>query len=138
MSNRDPIRSARRKVARKERLGGNAFCLFCGYACLESLTAVSCRWLNDRGISDDRLERLLEEHHIHGQAHDPNLTVTLCLNCHREITEGLAREGVSMRPERNSTRRIALQLRASAVLLESLGTSYRRLATDLETDQENL
>jgi hypothetical protein len=83
-----------------------------------------------------RLDRLLEEHHIVGEAHDPDLMVTLCLNCHREITEGLAREGVSMHPERDTHKLIALVLRGSAVLFESLASSYRKWASLLERQDE--
>jgi len=75
---------------------------------------------------------LLEDHHFHGEAHDPDALVTLCLNCHREITEQLAREGVSMRPQKNTPRLIALVLRGSAVLFEFLASSYRKWATLLE------
>jgi hypothetical protein len=42
------------------------------------------------------------------------------------------REGVGMYPEKNVTKRIALKLRASAVLLESLASSYRDSASLLE------
>ena len=115
----------------------DAFCLFCGYACLESLTQVSRKWLEERGVPKDRIDRLLEEHHIFGDAHDPDLTITLCLNCHREITEGLAREGVSMRPEKNLRKLIALILRASAVLFDFLAASYRKWASLLEDQSEN-
>ncbi len=137
MRDQQPIRTACRRVLREDRLGSNAFCLFCGYACLESLTQVSRKWLEERGIPKDWIDRLLEEHHIVGEAHDPDLTVTLCLNCHREITEGLAREGVSMRPEKNLRKLIALMLRASAVLFEFLATSYRKWASLLENQSEN-
>ena len=131
-----PIRAARRKVLRKDRFGSNAFCLFCGYACLESLTQVSRRWLEERGIPKERLDRLLEDHHVIGEAHDPDLIVTLCLNCHREITEGLAREGVGMYPERNIHKLVALVLRGSAVLFEFLASSYRKWANLLEDSDE--
>jgi len=132
-----PIRTARRKALREERLGSDAFCLLCGHGCLESLTQVSRKWLEDRGIPKDRIDRLLEVHHIVGEAHDPDLTVTLCLNCHREITEGLAREGVSMRPEKNLRKLIVLVLRASAVLFDFLAASYRKLAGVLEDQSES-
>jgi len=135
--NQQPIRTARRKVRREDRLGSDAFCLFCGYACLESLTQVSRKWLEERGVPKDRIDRLLEEHHIFGDAHDPDLTITLCLNCHREITEGLAREGVSMRPEKNLRKLIALILRASAVLFDFLAASYRKWASLLEDQSES-
>jgi hypothetical protein len=81
---------------------------------------VTRQWLEKRGISKDFLDRLLEEHHIVGETHDPNLIVTLCLNCHREITERLAREGVSMHPQENVLKLIALMLRGSAVLFDAL------------------
>ena len=136
MRNQQPIRTARRKVRREDRLGSDAFCLFCGYACLEALTQVSRKWLEERGVPKDRIDRLLEEHHIFGDAHDPDLTITLCLNCHREITEGLAREGVSMRPEKNLRKLIALILRASAVLFDFLAASYRKWASLLEDQSE--
>lgn len=137
MSDQDPRRTARRNAQRKDRFGSNNFCLFCGYACLESLTQVTCRWFADNGVPAELLNRLLEDHHVHNETHDPNLLVTLCLNCHREITEGLMREGVSMYPEKNVHKLIALKLRASAVLLESLASSYRDSATLLE-DQDEL
>ena len=113
-------------------MGPLPFALFCGYACLESLTRVTREWLKTKGVPKDRLDHLLEEHHIVGEARDPKLTVTLCLNCHREITEGLTCEGVSMRPERNLHKLIALVLRGSAVLFDSLAASYRKWASLLE------
>jgi hypothetical protein len=137
LSDQDPRRTARRNAHREERFGSSNFCLCCGYACLESLTQVSCRWLEENGIPADLLNRLLEDHHVHGKAHDPNLLVTLCLNCHREITEKLMRQGVSMRPERNAHKLIALKLKGSAVLLESLASSFRDSASSLEESDES-
>jgi hypothetical protein len=98
---------------------------------------VTRRWLEAKGVPAELLDRLLEDHHIHGEVHDPNLIVTLCLNCHREITEGLAREGISMRPETNLRKLIALVFKASAVLFEFLARSYRKWASLLE-DQDEL
>jgi hypothetical protein len=63
--------------------------------------------------------------------------VTLCLNCHREITEGLAREGVNMHPEKNVRKLIALVLRGYAVLFDGLAASSRKWATLLENDDES-
>ena len=136
MKDQQPIRTARRRTVRADRLGNNAFCLFCGYACPESLTQVTRKWLEAKGIPRDRLNRLLEEHHALGEAHDPNSLVTLCLNCHREITEGLAREGISMYPKKNLRKLIVAVLRGSAVLFESLASSYRRFARLLESHDE--
>lgn len=135
MGNQFPIRTARRKVLREERLGKDACCLFCGYGCLESLTQVSRKWLESKGVPKDLIYRLLEDHHVEGEVHDPDLLVTLCLNCHREVTEGLAREGVSMHPEKNIPKLVVLILRASAVFFEALAKSYRRLANLLENEE---
>jgi len=132
MGDQHPIRTARRKALREHRLGKDAFCLFCGYGCLESLTKVSRKWLESNGVPRDSIDRLLEDHHVVGEAHDPDLLVTLCLNCHREVTEGLAREGVSMRPEKNISKLVPLILRASAVFFEALAKSYRKWASLLE------
>lgn len=137
MKDQNPIRTARRETSRQDRLGKDAFCLFCGYGCLESLTQVTRKWLEERGVPRQLIERLLEEHHGLGAAHDPDVLITLCLNCHREITEGLAREGVSMRPENNLHKVVALMLRASAVLFEFLARSYRRWANLLEQNLED-
>jgi len=98
---------------------------------------VTRSWLEARGVPGNLLDRLLEDHHIHGEVHDPNLIVTLCLNCHRKITEGLMREGVNMYPEENVNKFVALKLRASAVLLESLASSYRDSARLLEDHDES-
>jgi hypothetical protein len=132
---RDPIRTARRNIARQDRIGIDRFCLFCGYGCLESLTCVSRKWLEAQGVPRS-LNRLLEEHHVLGDAHDPNPTVTLCLNCHREITERLAREGVTMKPEKNLWKLIALVFRSSAVLFDCLAASYRKWANRVEGKSE--
>lgn len=132
MKNQHPIRTARREAQREERLGRVPFCLLCGYGCLESLTQVTQQWLEATGFNSAQLARLFEKHHIAGKAHDLDLLVTLCLNCHREITEGIAREGISMRPEKDLRKLIALMLRASAVLFECLAKSYRKWATLLE------
>lgn len=72
-----------------------------------------------------------------GKARDTDLTVTLCLNCHREITEGLARDGVSMRPETNLFKLIGAMLRSSAVLFEFLAAAYRKWASLLEHQSES-
>jgi hypothetical protein len=136
VSDQNPIRSAAREALRKERFGANDFCFFCGYACLESLTQVSRNWLEARGLPTEVIEKLFEDHHVHGEAHDPNLTVTLCLNCHRAITEGLTRGGATMSPENNIVKSTAIRLRASAAFFDLLAISYRNCAKQLESEYE--
>jgi hypothetical protein len=138
MPDQNPMRTARRTTAREGRFGMDAFCLFCGYAHLEVLTTRTRRWLEEKGISKNYLDRSLEDHHAFGSVNDPDLIVTLCLNCHREITEGLARAGVSMRPTKNQHKITIDVLRASADLFERLAKSYRQNANLLEDHLENL
>jgi hypothetical protein len=137
MGDQNPIRTARRKAFREERFGKDAFCLFCGYGCLESLTQETRKWLESKGVSPDCIRRVLEDHHAVSEAHDPNLLITLCLNCHREVTEGLMREGVNMHPEINIRRLTVLRLRASAVHFEHLAVSYRKWANLMENEVQN-
>ena len=122
---RDPIKTAARARRRHERHGGDpSVCLLCGYSDLVALVRVSPDWLMAHGVP----RSLLEEHHLAGRKHDPELTVPLCRNCHAEATEGLLRAGVSMRPEPNPIARVALQLDAQAIFHEALAASERRSA----------
>lgn len=130
MTDRDPIGSAIRRTRRDERLGeGPRVCLLCGYAELEALIPVTLGWLRDHGISD--LQRLLEDHHVYGKAHDPEFVVPLCRNCHAEVTEGLRQEGVSMLPEPNPVARVAIALDARAFFCEREAAALRRQAAIL-------
>ncbi len=63
-----------------------------------------------------------------GKNNDPNLVVSLCLNCHRTATEGLARAGVSMRSESDPIARVAQMLDALAAFFEMLVDVLRRWA----------
>lgn len=130
------MRRWRRDARRKERVGRYPFCLFCGYAGLECLTTATIGWLREKGIQDEYLYRLLQEHHIERGAVNPDLVMTLCLNCHKKIEEKLAGEGVDFRPSQNVDKLIAHVLRASAVLFESLAKSYRHWANRLEKQLE--
>jgi 5-methylcytosine-specific restriction endonuclease McrA len=120
----DPIRTDRRRRRRQERFGcANPSCVLCGRPDLEKFTQETSNWLYKHGI---------ELHHVMIKAHDPDLVVPLCLNCHREVTEGLAQAGVSDRPEPNPVRRAIHMLNALAVFLEYLAVALRRLVEELK------
>ena len=122
---RDPIKSAARDMRRHERHGGSSsVCMLCGYPDLVALIRVSPDWLTAHGCQ----RSLLEKHHLVGRKHDPELTVPLCRNCHAEATEGLLKAVVSMRPEPDPARRIALMLDALAVFREEEAEALRRWA----------
>jgi hypothetical protein len=122
-----PNRTALREARRLQKLGDIApVCAFCGYEGF--VISVTVRWLKARGVPRKILNKLLEDHHPHGSKHDPDLTIPLCRNSHAECTEGVRREGVSMRFEPNPRERIARTLEAQAAFFENLAEAQRRLA----------
>jgi hypothetical protein len=62
-----------RKMRRLRELGDNPSCALCGESNPETLTRCT--------------RSLLENHHIAGMANDSEMTVVLCLTCHRKATE---------------------------------------------------
>jgi hypothetical protein len=115
MRDEKPIRTARRKLRRLTRLGSNhPICFRCSIAEVAVLVPVS--------------KRFLEDHHVVGESHDPILTVPLCRNCHYLATENLLLSDVSMLPEPNPVKRVAIILRGLAVHFEMLAEACRRWA----------
>lgn len=84
-------------------------------------------WLKDRVP-----RRLLEEHHVVGENHDPNLVVLLCRNCHWKITEGNLQAGIDMQYEPDLQKRVATMLKAEAVFFEMFAESLWQWATLLD------
>lgn len=101
-------------------------CLLCREPDLETLTPVTLEWLKGHGVDISRT--LIEMHHLYGEAHDSELIVPLCLNCHRKVHEGLAQVCVSMKLEADSVARMAIMLDADAVFFEKFAESRRRMA----------
>jgi hypothetical protein len=115
----NPARAARRKTELRERLGAEwPICIYCGYSELVALRKIS--------------RKLLPEHHVWGQNHDPDLTVIACLNCHAVIHERLNDAEVELEPLSDPKERVATMLRAEAVHLEMLASSKRKQAALLE------
>jgi hypothetical protein len=110
MRDRQPIRTARRKVRQQERekLGlAVSPCIFC-----------------------------IEEHHVAGRNHDPRFTEPICQKHHREIGELLLRAGVSMGFEPNTAKRITLALRATATYDRKRADAMERWADLLDQSHE--
>ena len=115
----DPIGTDVRHTQRLERLGpGPHSCLFCGVEDPILLIRKPLSWLKARVP-----KRLLEEHHLVGRNHDPNLTGLLCHNCHFLAHEGYLQAGISMRFEPDPILRVATMLEALAVFLKILATA---------------
>jgi hypothetical protein len=125
MIDQNPVKTAVRRRRKQERLGSlSPFCVLCGNGDIETLVPVTPDWLRQRIPP----ERLIELHHVVGEQHDSDVVVPLCLNCHRIVTEGLAKAGVSMHPEPQPRERVALMLDALAVFFEFLVKSLRQWA----------
>lgn len=125
MIDNDPIGTAGRETARIARLGaGPLVCFLCGEADPVTLIPKTSDWLKRKGVHDT----LFEKHHVAGEAHDAELTVLICRNCHAKATEGLLQAGVSMKPEPDPIERVAAMLDARAVFLETEAASDRRMA----------
>lgn len=74
----------------------------------------------------------IEQHHVAGRNHDPELTVPLCLACHAQATENLLRADVDMRRAPNSEERVRRALKATAVFLWMLAEALWRWAESLK------
>ena len=89
MRDRDPRRTARRKVRRQER--------------------------ERAGIAVPACLLCIHEHHVVGRNHDPDFVVSRCERHHRERHEVLLQSGISLTHERDAAVRIATALRALAL-----------------------
>ena len=115
----NPVRAARRKAELQERLGSdNPVCLYCG--CVEPVAL--------RRVS----RKFLDDHHLEGRNHDPNLTMFLCRNCHALAHEDLLGCAVDLRTMSDPVKRVATMLRAEAVHLERWARTKREQADLLE------
>jgi hypothetical protein len=109
MRDRQPIRTARRKVRQRERerLG------------LATTPCVLC----------------INQHHVVGQNHDSQLTVPLCEMHHREIHEQMLRAGISLQYESDPRVRVAMALRAMAVHSRAEADAMDRMADLLDQSE---
>lgn len=119
----NPARAARRQIELCEKLGNERpVCAYCG--CAEPVLL--------RRLS----RKFLEDHHLLGKNHDPDLTIYACRNCHALIHEGLIDAEVDLRPESEPVKRVAMMLRAEAVQCEMLAQTKRRQAALLEKEEQ--
>jgi hypothetical protein len=115
----DPIGNEARAARRERRLGDALGCVLCGYRDPAAL------------IAEHRAT--LESHHVLGRAHQADLTVVLCRNCHAIQTERMRDGGVALErdPSLSVLETVVAVLRALAVFLRSLAVSLEDWATRL-------
>ena len=82
MSEHNPVKNDRRNGRRNKRLGENAECILCPERNNAALT-------------------IIELHHVDGRGNDVTFTVPACLNCHRRVTEAMARNGTPLSAPRS-------------------------------------
>jgi hypothetical protein len=98
MIDQTPVATARRANRREEQ----GRCLLCG-----------------RGDC-------VEQHHVVGRNHDPDLTAPTCLGCHGSVHENLRRTDVDLRRAPNSNERLKRAHKALAVFLRMLADALER------------
>jgi hypothetical protein len=82
METESRLQTEARTMRRFRALGDNPSCALCGESNPEALTSIK--------------RSLFENHHVGGDANDPDLTVVLCLNHHRIATERQRQCGVDL------------------------------------------
>lgn len=119
MSPVDPIGRDLSRSRAVRRVAGRA-CVLCGERDAELLTTQPAA--------------IVEEHHVAGHVNDPDLTVTLCLNCHRKMSARMPGYGVPLDRSAQLTRleRTVGLLRGLAVFFEQLAPALMRSAHQLE------
>jgi hypothetical protein len=134
MRDNDPSRTARRELIRLSRFcDAPLVCFLCDYADPVGLIPVTAEWLRANGVPSS----LFERDHVVGRAHDPDFIVSICRNCHAEVTEGRLRAGISMRPELDQNRREALRLQSLALFHEKTAEALRRWAAEKLSKEES-
>ena len=102
----DPLNRAGRRTRRRQRLGPDARCLSCGRAEPEVLIRAG--------------RSLFELHHPLGQAHEPDLTVPVCLNCHAIFSAAQYDDAIPLDPQPTVLERIIAIFQALVSFLGGL------------------
>lgn len=123
-SETDPIGRDVGRSRSRRRLPDGAACVLCG----ESDPEV----LGNRASGS-----VLEVHHLAGRVNDPDLTVVLCLNCHRRMSARMPAYGVELQASEapsSETGRVIGLLRGLAVFFELLAVALMRWAERLSLE----
>jgi len=110
----DPIGRDLTRQRAAERLSVSACCVLCGERDSEVLAQRPAGRVP---------ATVLEVHHVAGRVNDPDLTVVLCLNCHRRLSARLPFYGVVLTDsgsDPGAAERLVAVLRGIAAFLEQL------------------
>ena len=129
--NRDPIADALRRERRRYRLGDDAACSFCGEG-----DSVVLKKITDKALRRAIRRKILEAHHPVGAAHDPELRIWLCLNCHAKATEGQRRGCVDFKPQNDVWRRHIERLKSQQAFFLSYADATGCWVEELEAEDQ--
>jgi len=107
---KNPKKTAVREARRQRRFPPDAVCATCPESALVAL----------------------EMHHPMGAAHEPNLTVPLCKNCHAKATEDQLREAVPLSATDSLLDRVAAIFGALAAFFRFLADAFNRLQSQVK------
>ena len=117
MREKDPIQNDIRKRRWTRRFGPKPICVLCRFDRPEGLVLVP--W------------SMIEGHHVFGKAHNPDVKVPICRNCHAIVTELNRRTGVSMDPPADLLEHVIAVLRALGTFFPLVGDAFFKLADQL-------
>lgn len=80
----------------------------------------------------------LEDEHIAGRNHVPNITVKICQPCHATLTEGRFASGADMNKQPNSVQAVEMALRSLAVTGRASATLTSKISEALEFSADQL
>jgi len=104
--------------AKRERLlGENPVCVLYGYSNPNALLP--------------GFRTLFESHHPFGRGNEAAVTVILCIRCHKEQTETIRDEGISMRKPPSFPETLVTILRCLKIFFRSLAEACGRWAEEL-------
>ena len=109
----DPMDGPRRRHRRQQRLGPDARCVRCGETNPECLMPVG--------------RSILEQHHVAGEAHEPELTIVVCRNCHALFSAAQQDDGVPLTPQPTVLERVIAATKATGSTLRVIGEGLLRL-----------
>ncbi len=109
---RDEVKNRARKAARARKVGKDACCILCGETAPEVL--------------DRKPRSHIQKHHVLGKAHDGEITVPVCLNCHAKIHERYRDNDVNL-----SSANQAQFLEILSNILNAIGTFLQQLGQTL-------
>jgi hypothetical protein len=128
MKEPDPVGADARKAAHLRKLGRPPhICAFCGFADPLRLKAKPLDWVKARVPPST-----LQKHHVVGERHDGRLIVLLCANCHLLVHRRYLDDGIDLRSESDSRKRVAQMLRARATYAELEADCWRDWADQLD------